>query len=209
MSTIRRSDDDASVDGNERPCPPRDCPPYSTSSDDESGVEGDDETENEHAEVVLIPQDQAVWTPEELHVLSPYKDQWLQSGRDQQGAIVEAAVTELRSLRKQDPGPLRQKVRTWLRRKVKRRRMYGPGKPPALHSVVAWYRDVELHNLLKEKHGVVPGDKARFIGLWKKELTALVNDLKNNPMKKMELKRMEDKQQQWMAQGPPPSRRKW
>lgn len=204
-STGRLADDDDGMDNKNVPLTPQEAPSYLSSGDDESDDVGTDE---EPDEVVFIPQDQAVWTLDELEILCPYKDEWVESARDQQATIVENAVKKLLAVRKQDPGPLRKKVRTWLRRKVKKRTAYGPGKPPSLHTVVAWYNDVELNKLLKEKHGVVPGDKARFIGLWKTELTALVNDLKTDPTRRKELKKMEDKRDHWMERGPPPDRRK-
>ena len=184
------------------------CAPYATTSEDESDCDGDDSDE-EPAGVVLVTQDQAVWTHDKLEVLSPYKDEWVEATREEQGTIVENAIKQLLALRKQDPGPLRKKVKAWLQRKMKKRRTYGPGKAPLLHTIIAWYKDAELTKLLKEKHDVVPGDKGRFIGLWKTELTAMVNELKNDPSKKKELKRMEDKRTRWTEKGPPPDRRKW
>jgi hypothetical protein len=133
----------------------------------------------------------------------------VESSVTEQGAIVEQAVKELLALRKQDPGPLRKKVRTWLRRKVKKRKIFGPGKAPSLHTVVSWYKDFELTKRVKEKHGVIPGDKMRFIGLWKTELTVMVNDLKNDPSRRKELKKMEDRRTRWTEKGPPPDKRKW
>ena len=157
----------------------------------------------------MITQDQAMWMINELEILSTFKDEWVEAGFDQQHHIVENAVKELMALRKQDPGPLRKKVQTWLRRKVKKQRAFGPGKAPTLHNVVAWYNDAELNKRVKEKHGVVPGDKARFIGLWKKELTAMVNDLKTDPANKKELKKIENQRTKWTEKGPPPEKRKW
>lgn len=191
-----------------RPMPSQ-CTPDSPSSEDESGYEGDGPSDDEAAGVELITQDQAMWTIEQLEVLSTFKDEWVESGFDQQCRIVENAVKELLALGKQDPGPLRKKVRTWLRRKVKKRKAFGPGKAPTLHNVVAWYNDAELNKRVKEKHGVIPGDKARFIGLWKKELTAMVNDLKTNPANKRELKKIENQRTKWTEKGPPPDKRKW
>lgn len=188
---------------------PRQGFPCPHSVEDDSGAEGDDDSEEEGDEVVVVTQDQAIWSLDELEILSPFKDEWVESSSAEQGAIVEHAVKDLLALRKQDPGPLRKKVRTWLRRKVKKRKAFGPGKAPPLHTVVAWYKDVELTTRVKEKHGVVPGDKSRFIGLWKTELTAMVNDLKDNPTNKKELKKMEDKRTRWTQKGPPPDRRKW
>jgi hypothetical protein len=150
-----------------------------------------------------------MWTIDELEILSRFKDEWMEAGFDHQHHIVENAVKELMALRKQDPGPLRKKVRTWLRRKVKKWKAFGPGKAPTLHNVVAWYNDAELNKRVKEKHGVVPGDKARFIGLWKKELTAMVNDLKTDPANKKELKKIENQRTKWTEKGPPPEKRKW
>ena len=185
------------------------CTPDSTSTEDESGYEGDDCSDDNAVGVHLITQDQAMWTIDELEILSMFKDEWIESSFDQQRHIVDNAVKELVALRKQDPGPLRKKVRTWLTRKVKKRKAFGPGKAPTLHNVVAWYNDAELNKRVKEKHGVVPGDKARFIGLWKKELTAMVNDLKTNPANKKELKKIENQRTKWTEKGPPPEKRKW
>jgi len=56
---------------------------------------------------------------------------------------------------------------------------------------------------VKEKHGVISGDKMWFIGLWKMELMAMVNNLKTNPANKKELKKMEDRRTQWTKKGPP------
>lgn len=179
------------------------------SLEDESGSDGDDDSDEEPDEVVFVHQDQALWSIEELQILSPFKDEWVESSFSEQGPIVEHAVKDLLALRKQDPRQLRRKVRTWLKRKVKKRKGFGPGKAPPLHTVVAWYKDVELTTRVKEKHGVVPGDKSRFIGLWKTELTLMVNDLKNDPTNKKELKKMEDKRTRWMEKGPPPDKRKW
>jgi hypothetical protein len=176
---------------------------------EESGTEGDDESEDQQEDIVFVTQDQAVWSLEELEMLSPHKDEWVESSVTEQGAIVERAVKELLALRKQDPGPLRKKVRTWLRRKVKKRKIFGPGKAPSLHTVVSWYKDFELTKRVKEKHGVIPGDKMRFIGLWKTELTVMVNDLKNDPSRRKELKKMEDRRTRWTEKGPPPDKRKW
>lgn len=208
-STGCPSDDEHSGDEDRQPFPRTMCAAHSTSGEDESDIDRDDDSDHKPDEVVFIRQDQAVWTLEELEVLSPYKDEWVEASRDEQGTIVEKVLRQLLSLRKQDPGPLRKKIKAWLRRKVKKRRTYGPGKAPPLHTIVAWYKDAELTKVLKEKHGVVPGDKGRFIGLWKTELTALVNDLKNDPARKKELKKMEDKQTRWMEKGPPPDRQKW
>ena len=57
---------------------------------------------------------------------------------------------------------------------------------------------------VKEKHGVVPGDKSRFIGLWKTELTAMVNDLKNNLMNKKELQKWRISKLDGQKRGPHP-----
>ena len=197
------TEDEASI------LPRQHSPHNALSNDDESGFEGDDDSDEESDEVVFVTQDQAMWTMEELEVLCPFKDEWVESSLDKHGHIVEKAVKELLIIRKQDPGPLRKKVRMWLRRKVKKRKAFGPGKAPTLHTVVAWYKDFQLTSLVKEKHGVIPGDKSRFIGLWKTELTAMVNDLRNNPSKQSELKKMEDKRTRWTEKGPPPDKRKW
>jgi hypothetical protein len=180
----------------------------SPSSEDESGIEADEDSDDEEG-AIFIPRDQAVWTIEELEILSRFKDEWVESAIDEQRSIIEHAVKELVAHRKQDPGPLRKKVRTWLRRKVQKRKAFGPGKAPSLHTVVAWYNDAELNKRVKMNHGVVPGDKSRFIGLWKTELTAMVNDLKNNPAQRKELKKMENNRTRWTEKGPPPDRRKW
>ena len=47
--------------------------------EDQSDIEENDDTNEEADEVVLVPQDQAVWTFEELQVLSPYKDEWVEA----------------------------------------------------------------------------------------------------------------------------------
>jgi hypothetical protein len=112
-------------------------PSYLTPIEDDSGDEGDDNSDDEHDKVIFVAQDQAVWSIEELQVLSPFKEEWVEASTTQQGAIVEQAVKGLLTLRKQDPRPLRKKVRTWLRRKVKKRKAFGPGKAPPLHMVVA------------------------------------------------------------------------
>jgi hypothetical protein len=177
-------------------------------NEDESGFSGDEDSDEEPDEVVFVPQDEAVWTIDELEVLCPFKDEWLESSLDQRAAIIEKVVKEILAIQKQDPGPLRKKVRTWLTRKVKKRKTFGPGKAPPMHTVVAWYKDVELTKRVKEKHGVIPGDKGRFIGLWKTELTAMVNDLNCNPSKKKELKDMEAKRTRWTVKGPPRDKRK-
>jgi len=143
---------------------------------------------------------------EELEILCPFKDEWVESSLTEQGDIAEQAVKELLALCKQDPGPLQKKIKTWLRRKVKKRKTFGPGKAPSLHTVVSWYKDFELTKRVKEKHGVIPGDKMWFIGLWKTELTAMVNDLKTNPANKKELKKMEDRRTRWTEKGPPPNK---
>ena len=68
---------------------------------------------------------------------------------------------------------------------------------------MSWYKDLELMKCVKEKHGVIPRDKMQFIGLWKTELTVMVNDLKTNPANKKELKKMEDRRTQWTKKRPP------
>lgn len=199
MSCVYASDAEAENSNDYQPEP----------TGEESEADGDDDSEEEHRDVVFVTQDQAVWTIEELQVLCPFKDEWAESSITERGSIVERAIKALLALRKQDPAPLRKKVRTWLRRKVKKRSTYGPGKAPSLHTVVAWYNDVELMKRVKDKHGVVPGDKSRFIGLWKTELTAMVNELRNDPANRKELKKMEDRKTRWTEKGPSADRRKW
>jgi len=63
------------------------------------------------------------------------------------------------------------------------------------------------HQPDKEEAWSYSGDKSHFIGLWKTELMAMINNLKNNPMNRK--KKMEDKRTQWMEKGPPPDRQKW
>jgi len=176
---------------------------------EESGAEADNDSEEEREEVIFITQDRAVWSLEEPEILCPFKDEWMEYSLTEQGDIAEQAVKELLALHKQDPGPLWKKVKTWLRRKVKKWKTFGPGKAPSLHTVVSWYKDFELPKYVKEKHRVIPRDKMWFIGLWKMELRAMVNDLKTNPANKKELKKMEDRSTQWTEKGPPPNKRKW
>ena len=88
--------------------------------EEESGAEADDDSEEEQEEVVFITQDRAVWSLEELEILCLFKDEWVESSLTEQEDITEQAVKELLTLRKQDPGPLQKKVKTWLRKKVKK-----------------------------------------------------------------------------------------
>ena len=114
--------------------------------------------------------------------MCPFKDEWVESSLTEQGDIAERAVKELLALRKQDPGPLQKKVKTWLRRKVKKQKTFGPGKAPSLHTVVSWYKDFELTKCVKEKHRVIPRDKMWLIGLWKMELMAMVVFVLGQPL---------------------------
>src|SRR6266404_2670863 len=75
----------------------------SHSFQDRSGSDGDDESDEERDEVVFIPQDQGLWSIEELEILSPFKDEWVESTLSEQGAIIEHVVKDILALRKQDP----------------------------------------------------------------------------------------------------------
>jgi len=74
--------------------------------EEESGAEADNNSEEEWEEVIFVTQDRAVWSLEELEILCPFKDEWVESSLTEQGDIAEWAVKELLALRKQDPGPL-------------------------------------------------------------------------------------------------------
>ena len=66
-------------DDNEPKRSPKPGSSYSDPTEDQSGIDGDDNSEEEHHEVVFIGQDQVLWTIKELEVLCPFKDEWAES----------------------------------------------------------------------------------------------------------------------------------
>ena len=159
--------------------------------------------------VLEVKADPPVWSVQQLVILGPLKDKWYEGTAEEQKDLLKTAVEELTRLDPQDKKALTRKAKRWLKRKTGKRKQYGPASRPSLQTVVGYYMETEVTNKVYEDFGIRPGDKAkRFVGLYKTTLSKVLRDIRNNPMRKDDKKRMEEARTKWMEIGPPPARKR-
>jgi len=169
-------------------------------SDCDLSSDTDSSTDDEREEVEIVAPLLQMWSLAQIQVLAPKKDAYFHANPKEQKVIVNALVEELNKLEPQDKNKLKIKVTKWMQKRVGKRTQYGITKKPTLADIYAYYHEAKITQLVIKNHGVMPGDKGKFVGLWRHEICLHVADIRKD---RKELAKYKAHQEDWMMNGVP------